>query len=109
MSNSTHTVPDSLPAETRTLLFTTARSALQKSYAPYSKFRVGCAVLTYTGEVIGGANIENCSYPATSCKKKLIYTGDNSKRSIRMTCENEDTIPAERVEGEKREIHDRKK
>lgn len=40
----------------------TISSAKEGSYSPYSKFRVGAALLTPSGEIIKGANIENASY-----------------------------------------------
>ncbi len=44
-----------------------ARSAMVKAYVPYSKFPVGAAALTTTGEVISGCNVENASYGLTLC------------------------------------------
>lgn len=44
-----------------------ARSAMAKAYVPYSKFPVGAAALTTTGEVIVGCNVENASYGLTLC------------------------------------------
>ncbi len=44
-----------------------ARQAALASYSPYSRFRVGAAVLADDGRVFTGANIENASYPASSC------------------------------------------
>jgi cytidine deaminase len=44
-----------------------ARAAALGSYSPYSKFRVGAVVVGSDGEVFTGANVENASYPVSSC------------------------------------------
>jgi len=44
-----------------------AREAALGAYAPYSKFRVGAAVLGADGRIFTGANIENAAYPASNC------------------------------------------
>ena len=44
-----------------------ARAAAEGSYSPYSKFRVGAVVVGSGGEIFTGANVENASYPVSSC------------------------------------------
>jgi cytidine deaminase len=50
-----------------TELFEAARAAIQNAYAPYSKFPVGAAILTDSGKIFAGANMENASYPEGWC------------------------------------------
>jgi len=47
-----------------------ARSAAHKAYAPYSRFRVGCAVESVDGEVVTGANMENACYRLGICAEQ---------------------------------------
>lgn len=47
-----------------------ARQAAENAYCPYSKYRVGAAVLTSDGRIFTGCNIENGSYSATVCAER---------------------------------------
>ena len=48
-----------------------AFAAREKAYAPYSKFRVGAAVLTADGKIDTGCNVENASYPVGICAERV--------------------------------------
>jgi cytidine deaminase len=52
------------------LLLQRAWSAREKAYAPYSKFAVGAALLTASGELFSGCNIENISLGLTICAER---------------------------------------
>lgn len=51
-------------------LMTEAQKARENSYSPYSHFRVGAALLTKSGKVYTGCNIENAAYSATNCAER---------------------------------------
>jgi cytidine deaminase len=51
-------------------LIATATKALDNAYAPYSQFRVGAAVLTTTGKIFVGCNVENASYGLSMCAER---------------------------------------
>ena len=61
--------------------------------APYSKYKVGAAVLVNTGEIFGGCNIENSSYSLTCCAErvalfKAISEGFTNFKSLAVSTKN---------------------
>ena len=56
-------------------LFLQALDAAEKAYAPYSRFRVGAALLLEDGSTVTGVNVENRSYGLTNCAERTaIFT-----------------------------------
>ena len=50
-----------------------AVAAKESAYAPYSKFRVGAALLTKSGRIFTGCNIENAAYTPTNCAERTAF------------------------------------
>ena len=68
-------------------LLLAAREARERSYSPYSGFAVGAALLTDSGRIYTGANIENASYTPTVCAERVamftaIHNGERSFSAI---------------------------
>lgn len=80
-------------------LVAAARKAREQAYAPYSgDFKVGAAVLTESGEIFSGCNVENASFGATICAErvavfKAIAEGQRLIRAVAIIADTPDPIP----------------
>lgn len=66
------------------------------AYCPYSKFRVGAGVLTASGRVVRGANVENASYPVGTCAERTALgtvVVDGEGKGIRAIAVSTDISP----------------
>lgn len=57
--------------EIRNTLIAEALQARQTAYAPYSHYQVGAALLTASGNIYRGINIENAAYPTSMCAERV--------------------------------------
>jgi cytidine deaminase len=48
-----------------------ANDARKNCYVPYSRYRVGSALLTKSGKIFTGVNVENAAYPTTMCAERV--------------------------------------
>ncbi len=73
-----------LSKELKERLISAALDNLKNSYAPYSGFNVSAAVLTASGGIYTGVNVENASYPAGICaERNAIFTAAaNGERKL---------------------------
>ena len=62
-----------------------AEKACENAYAPYSKFKVGAALLTSDGRVFTGCNVENSSYGAGICAERTAAVKAVSEGAVRFS------------------------
>ncbi len=55
-------------------LISKAKEAMENSYSPYSHFKVGAVLLTKSGKLYTGTNVENASYGLTICAERVAMT-----------------------------------
>lgn len=60
-----------LSSDLKEKLIQTAQKARHWAYAPYSKYLVGAAVLTASGKIYDGVNVENAAYPSGVCAERV--------------------------------------
>ena len=82
-----------LTNEIRKQLVAKAMDAWHSAYAPYSDYAVGAALLTESGRIFHGVNIENAVYPLTICAErvavfKAVSEGERSLSAIAVVTKN---------------------
>ncbi|WP_339228004.1 cytidine deaminase [Oceanobacillus sp. FSL K6-2867] len=70
----------------------------ERAYVPYSKFPVGAALLTKSGKVYTGCNIENAAYPVACCAErvaifKAISEGETEFQELAVAADTERPVP----------------
>lgn len=86
-----------MQAMKKSLLWKTAEIAMKNAYCPYSQFAVGAAILSPSGKIYGGCNVENVSYPVGTCAEAgaiatMIATGDKEIQEILIISNGSDLI-----------------
>ena len=79
-------------------LIKAAADARENAYAPFSKFKVGSALLTDDGSIVVGCNVESASYGLTVCAErvaiwKAISVGKTKIRRIAVVADTEELTP----------------
>ena len=69
-------------------LFNAAKDSMKNSYAPYSNYNVGAALLCKNGNVYKGCNVENASYSLTNCAERtaLFSAIANGEKEFEAIC-----------------------
>src|SRR6185369_16938832 len=86
---------DGLENEILEALVESARTVRDKAYAPYSGFLVGAAVLSESGRIYVGCNVENASYGATLCAERnaiaqLVAAGERNVAAVAVFVDADD-------------------
>ncbi|KAI9485034.1 cytidine deaminase [Zychaea mexicana] len=86
-----------LPQDIQDKLFKSATAAKDTAYVPYSKFRVGAALLTEDGTIFKGCNVENASYGGAICAERTAYVkavseGHTKFKGLTVTTDQDDHV-----------------
>ena len=84
--------------DTLKILASEALKAREYSYSPYSKYRVGAALLCRSGKIFRGCNIENSAYPVTVCAERTaifsaVASGEKDFIAIAVAGSSEHCVP----------------
>jgi cytidine deaminase len=82
-----------ITAEERRKLIEQAIDARKRAYAPYSNYPVGAALMTASGKIIAGVNVENAAYPTSMCAERTavfsaVAQGEREFRAVAVVTEN---------------------
>ncbi|MFD1018444.1 cytidine deaminase [Thalassobacillus hwangdonensis] len=82
----------------RDQLIEKAKEIRNRAYVPYSKFQVGAALLTASGKLYEGCNIENAAYPVTCCAErvaifKAISDGETEFKELAVVADTKRPVP----------------
>jgi len=82
-----------IDAERRAELIRVAGEARRHAYAPYSRYPVGAAVLTGSGRIYAGVNVENAAYPNGMCAERAaifaaVGQGERELQAVAVVTEN---------------------
>lgn len=74
-----------------------AQKTMSHAYAPYSQFKVGCAVKSQSGKTFVGCNIENSSYGATVCAERvaifaMVASGETALKELTLVSSSKDPV-----------------
>jgi cytidine deaminase len=83
---------------TKSEMLAVAQRCRLNAYAPYSKFKVGAAVLGANGKIFGGCNVENASYPCGTCAEAgavsaMVADGETKIAEILIVADTDCILP----------------
>lgn len=87
-----------MDSKIKEMLIEKATKARNYSYSPYSNFPIGAALITSSGRIYTGTNIENASYGLTNCAErtaifKAVSEGEKEIEAIAVIADTERPIP----------------